>query len=416
MTTLQHRRKSELEALSVKAARAFVESGLHGIEAEVVLVLDHSPRMAPLYGDGSLQRLVSSLVALAMKFDDDGVVPVWTFSDEARDAGKIHKSDALEWVAKNVTAPPEARPGMRLPATRYAPFIDAIGQRYFPTEWAQAPTVRLVGDKLKRQVYDYPALAAPRPCPLLVVVVTSGDCEDAMETTRQLRRASRLPIFWQFAAVDPNPAAPAEFRFLRGIDKLTETHVDSCGFFIASDFEAEDLFRGLLGEFEQYLERPAARAMLVEPAAAATSDTNERLANDLLSLPEREAQKREALRLERARRRAEREQEDLAAAAHALAYPKVAPAAALDLDDDADDEQTGAAVLKKSVKRETLPYGEAVAGKPVLRRPATRAFDRHPDPPVPATSDADEDTVETPAERLQRIRARREARRSSSHD
>lgn len=430
MTTLQHRKKNELEASSVKASRAFVDSGLHGIEAEVVLVLDHSPRMAPLYLNGSLQTLVTSLMALAMKFDDDGVVPVWTFTDEARDAGKVQRDDVVEWVAQHVQAPATLRPGMRLPATRYAPFIDAIGQRYFPDEWAQAPKVRLVGEKLKRQVHDYPALIEPRPCPLLVVVVTSGDCEDALETTRQLRRASKLPIFWQFAAVNPNPSVPSELRFLRGIDKLTETHVDSCGFFVAEDFASEDLFRGLLGEFQHYLERPEVKAMLVTAVAEDTSDSNDRIiAQEFLSLPEREAKKREAARVERERRRAEREYQNALEAARQSAYPKVAPDADADeaLQQEASerqlaayyetepalDEVTVAALVRSPVKRETLPYGETVDGKRAIARPATRAFERFSDAPPPE-ADADEDTVETAAERLMRIRARREARRGGA--
>ena len=134
VTTLQPPRNRELEALSVKAARVFVDAGLHGIEAEVVVVLDVSPRMAPLWLDGSLQRITSSLMALAMKFDDDGVVPVWTFADVARLVGKMRREDYLAWVGENLEPPPLMRPGMKLPPSRYAPFIDAIAQRWFPRE------------------------------------------------------------------------------------------------------------------------------------------------------------------------------------------------------------------------------------------------------------------------------------------
>ncbi|MFO0747465.1 MAG: VWA domain-containing protein [Myxococcota bacterium] len=446
MTTLQPPRSRELEALTVKATRAFVDSGLHGIEAEVVVVLDVSPRMAPLYLDGSMQELVNALLALAMKFDDDGVVPIWTFADEARPVGKLRRDDYLAWVERHLQAPPLMRPGMRVPPSRYSPFIDAIAQKYFPREWATPPRTYQVGTKLKRTIHEYAKLAERRECPIFVIIVTSGDCDDPLETSRQLRRASHLPIFWQFAAVSPTEGQSPDFRFLRGIDRLTETHVDCCGFFEAGRLnDAEHLYGGLLGEFQRYVELPPVRAMLVDRSdaeAETPSESNDRISAHVLSLPESEAMRREQARLERERRRAERESHNEAELARAAAYPRVSPDAEAPDEEVADpaeappEPQPARPTTRPTprVKRETLPYGtEANPAPAPLPTPpprlnaSTRTFARYQTPvpraPEPAAVDAPasaaqhhddddlEDTVETAAERLLRIRARREARK-----
>jgi len=454
VTTIQHPRSKELEALSVKASRAFVDEGLHGIEAEVVVVLDVSPRMAPLYADGTVQQLLTALLALAMKFDDDGVVPVWTYADEARLVGKIRRDDYVSWVDKNLQPPALLRPGMKLPPSRFAPFIDAIAQRYFPREWATPPTTRQVGERLKRTVHEYASLIEPRHSPIFVIVVTSGDCDDPMETSKLLRRASHLPIFWQFAALATTEGQVPEYRFLRGLDRLTDTHVDACGFFEAEEFrDPEALFRGLLGEFHGYVAHDLVRKMLIPPAAPESlpDDSGERLVQEVLSLPAQEVAKRERARLERERRRAERERQSAAELARAPAWPRI-NTEAQDLPEPEPEPEAAAAPEPEAppaprpratpttrpqprVKRETMPYNpsaieEPPPAAPPPRRPqprpdtATRTFQRVPTPlpsvPEPAmvvdAEDPDdvEDTVETPAQRLMRIRARREARKHSS--
>jgi len=463
VTTLKPARNKELEALSIKASRVFVEAGLHGIEAEVVVVLDVSPRMTPLYADGSLQRLVTSLLALAMKFDDDGVVPVWTFADEARLVGKMRRDDFVSWVEKNLQPPPLLTPGMRLPPSRYAPFIDAIAQRYFPREWATAPVTRQVGDRLKRTVHEYAKLIEPRESPVFVIVVTSGDCDDPMETSKMLRRASHLPIFWQFAAVAPTDGEAPEFRFLRGLDKLNDTHVDCAGFFFADDFhDAERLFEGLLGEFQRYVEHPRVRQMVfAPPPSVAAEDSSDRVAQEVLKLPPAEQARREKARLDRERRRIEREQAAAEELARAHAWPQTSPGAehpepaehaerAAHPGEPAPSEPAASRPgpttrPNPQMKRETLPYqpqatraspapASSASSAPASSTPATPAAKRPQPPPrnnptltyeaVAMPSDGSvvlegfdpedsEDTVETAAERLARIRARREQRKGS---
>lgn len=420
MATIQDRRHRRLDELSVTASRAFVESGLHGIEAEVVVALDVSPRMAPLYAQGLVQGLATALLALAMRFDDDGTVPVWCFDGEARHLGEIKRQGYANWVRAHVPTPSEPDPAAPEPpaAARFAPMIDAIGRRYFPREWAAKGTAHVVGDKLKRQVIAYPGPLEPRAIPVFVIIVTSGDCADALETTRLLRRASHLPIFWQFAGLDPtrgDPNAP-RFHFLRGVDKLTDTHCDCAGFFEPGDpNDAEMLFSGLLNELPRWLELPEVRAMLQPSAPTPSSPDALAGLESLLVLPPVEAAKREAARVERERRRQERATIAAMELEQAAAWPTIRNDAEIDpegADPVIHTRTTQAGGVPRRVNVGTRPYIPSDGAPPVLppRRP-TVSFAAFVEPAPGTDAEDDETTVETAIERLARIRARRNARK-----
>jgi len=438
MSTIRDEKHRRLDELSVRASRAFVDSGLHGTAAEVVIALDLSPAMAPLFANGFVQELTTALLALAMKFDDNGRVPLWTFSEEAFHVGEIRQQDYRGWVDRNVPAP-RMVPGIGIMPTRFAPLIDAVARRYFPAEWEAAPTQRRVGDKLKRTVLEYATVNEPRPCPVFVLVVTSGDCDDLLETTKLLRKSSWLPIFWQFAGVDTSHGKnPGDFRFLKGIDKLSDSWVDNCGFFLPQvdplpedesaptksglvkrvrfELGEENLYAGLLNEFPRYLAHERVAPMLLAPAPTEQpgSDTGDRLDGLLMALPDKEAARREKERLEREQRRVERAALAAAELERAAAWPRIKAQAEAEVPVESEAEEP---IIRqrgdgpRRVHQETRPYQPEDGPVPRIptRRPTVSfsTFEAAPEP------EEDENTVETAAERLARIRARRNARKTS---
>jgi|GEM_PF-839684 len=263
MSTVHHADHERLRRLSISATRAFVESGLRGMDAEVVVALDTSRTMAPMYLSGGIQQLVESLLALALGFDDDGVVPTWVFGGhEATLAGTLDREEFAGWVARNV----DHAPHQLSEACHYAPLVAGIVRRYFPIEASRPITERKVGGALKKTIREYPKLIDPRPFPIFVIVVTGGECADPTETIQQIRRASQLPIFFQFAGISPAGIPKPEFAFLERLDRLSGRWVDNCGFFAPRDFtDPRELFGGLLNEFPSYLELARVQEMLIPP-------------------------------------------------------------------------------------------------------------------------------------------------------
>lgn len=428
MSTIRDERHRRLDELSVRAARAYVDSGLHGTAAEVVLALDVSDAMLAHYTSGLMNELTTALLALAMKFDDNGRVPVWAFGLDATHVGEIKKNDHRGWTDR------ELRPG-GAPKPRLGPLIDAVGRRYFPLEWDEPPRRVQTGGKLKRVQLEHATVREPRPCPVFVIAVTSGACDDALEATQLLRKASHLPIFWQFAGVGDD-----DFRFLKGFNTLAETWVDACGFFIPEigvvdprtapkagpsglvrrprfDIDEERLYTGLLNELPRWLDHERVKAMLIPPAQP-DDDTADDLDGLVLALPEKELARRERERLEREERRKRRAAEAEAELSRAESWPTIRAEAELEEPDAPDELVPEAQARERDGRRkmpDTRPYQPDDGPRPETKRRATVAFDASAlSAPAEDAERDDENTVETATERLARIRARRNARNAGT--
>ena len=216
-------------------------------------------------------------------------------------------------------------------------------------------------------------------------------------------------MFWQFAGLSASEGED-RFRFLHGIDKLTDTHVDCCGFFEPGDIgDTEGLYRGLLNELPRWHRTPQVQAMLVP--SEAPEDQEEGALALLMTLPPLEAAKRDRARLERERRRNERANMAAAEVEQAEAWPMIRASA----ENPEEDEPVVRARTDPGPKRVQLgtrPYMPSDGAAPRLppRRP-TVSFAAFIEPtPEPTSAEEDESTVETAIERLARIRARRSAR------
>ena len=69
--------------LDKKVEIALEKAGLRAHAARVSLCLDISASMGSLFRSGKIQSLIERLLTLAVRFDDDGAIDVFTFGSEA---------------------------------------------------------------------------------------------------------------------------------------------------------------------------------------------------------------------------------------------------------------------------------------------------------------------------------------------
>jgi stress response protein SCP2 len=228
----------------VKTAGVSLEKrGLGEHTARVALVLDISGSMAALYRAGAVQRLAERVLALGLRFDDDGVVDVFLF-------GKgVHRPE----------------PGLRLEG--HQQYIADLSRQY-PLEYDTRYGAAMAA---VRQAYfgDSRERVEPQPAqvPVYVMFLTDGAPSDKSVATKQIRAASYEPVFWQFMGIGPE----RQFSFLQRLDDLGGRYTDNADFFAVSQDDLmgrrpisdDALFDRLMTEYPDWLRRARAQGLLL---------------------------------------------------------------------------------------------------------------------------------------------------------
>ncbi len=227
----------------VKTAGVSLEKrGLGEHTARVALVLDISGSMAALYRAGAVQRLAERVLALGLRFDDDGVVDVFLFGEGVhRPEPGLRLEGHQQYIADLTRQYPLEYD------TRYGTAMAAVRQAYF-------------GDSRER--------AEPQSAqvPVYVMFLTDGAPSDKSVATRQIRAASYEPVFWQFMGIGP----ARQFSFLQRLDDLDGRYTDNADFFAVDQDDLmgrrpisdDALFDRLMTEYPGWLQRARAQGLL----------------------------------------------------------------------------------------------------------------------------------------------------------
>ncbi len=227
----------------VKTAGVSLEKrGLGEHTARVALVLDISGSMGALYRAGAVQRLAERVLALGLRFDDDGVVDVFLFGKD------VHRPE----------------PGLRLEG--HEQYIAALSRQY-PLEYDTRYGTAMAA---VRQAYfgDSRVRVEPQPAqvPVYVMFLTDGAPSDKAVATKQIRSASFEPVFWQFMGIGPE----RQFSYLQRLDDLEGRYTDNADFFAVSQDDLmgrrpisdDALFDRLMTEYPDWLRRARAQGLL----------------------------------------------------------------------------------------------------------------------------------------------------------
>ncbi|MBA3524394.1 MAG: VWA domain-containing protein [Geodermatophilaceae bacterium] len=238
----------KLLSLTKTAAVSLEKRGLSEHSARVALCLDISGSMHSLYRSGKIQKLAERILALGLRFDDDGQVDVFLFGRKAHEAGSLDISNHATYTDQMIKQFPLES------ATYYGLVMQMVRKHYFGT------------DELRRSPMG-------QPLPVYVMFVTDGSTGDKDRTRDQIIASSFEPLFWQFMAIGKSSmavtvggqapkkkkgrfASGGEFAFLEELDNLEGRYVDNANFFAVEDpatIPDEALYELLMGEYPGWL-------------------------------------------------------------------------------------------------------------------------------------------------------------------
>lgn len=187
--------------------------------ARVSVVLDISGSMEVLYKNGSIQELLTRLLPLALRFDDNGELEVFIFNTICTQLNPMTLRNYKDYVQCEITSKGHHACG----GTKYAPAVNLTIDNYNDGS----------------------------PYPAFIIFITDGDNSDKEETDLAIRTSSYYRNFYQFVGIGGE-----NFSYLQKLDDLNGRQVDNTAFVKVSDFAQltdEELYAKLLDQYPQWL-------------------------------------------------------------------------------------------------------------------------------------------------------------------
>ena len=102
--------------------------------ARVALAMDYSGSMSNLFRNGSVQETVSRLLPIALRFDDNGELESWLFSNGSERLAAVTKDNYSTYVRKVMN-----KANMSMGGTNYAPVLKEMVSYYKDIEPSEVP-------------------------------------------------------------------------------------------------------------------------------------------------------------------------------------------------------------------------------------------------------------------------------------
>lgn len=169
----------------------------------VGLVTDVSGSAQWMYDQGIIQDTLDRLLAVSLKFDDNGEMDVWTFHNTFQRLDTASAADYGTYVKNKILNGRTSLWG----GTSYAPVMQDVVRFYFEDEVVQKKSGGFLGFGSKTQTTT---VAKDKNSPALCLFITDGVNDDKTQALRVLQNAVNHPVYWMMVGVGD----PKHFDFL----------------------------------------------------------------------------------------------------------------------------------------------------------------------------------------------------------
>lgn len=190
-------------------------------KARVFVQMDKSGSMSSQFRNGSVQAILTRLLPLALRFDDNGELEVYLFDVNCEKVQSMTLQNYENYVKDMILNKGKGPCGR---GTNYAPAIN-------------------------QAVNDY---NDGSPLPAFGIFITDGKPDDKTATNRAIRDSSKYKIFFKFVGTGNID----EFEYLEKLDNLDGRPVDNTAFIRVKDFAKltdDELYDLLLDQYTDWL-------------------------------------------------------------------------------------------------------------------------------------------------------------------
>lgn len=199
------------------------------VSARVGLVLDISGSMVSLYKNGTVQEVVERILAVACKFDDDGVLDIWVYDNEYSRLPSATEKDFEHYVQNHIMNNKKIH---KFGRNNEPPVMEDVIRKYTAEENS--------------------------PLPAFIIFINDGGVVKSIK--KVITESAVQPIFWQFVGI-----GNSNFEVLERLDTMEGRVVDNANFIHIEDISKvsdETLYSQLLNEFPLWLKEAADKRII----------------------------------------------------------------------------------------------------------------------------------------------------------
>ncbi|MBN8202488.1 MULTISPECIES: vWA domain-containing protein [Bacillaceae] len=211
---------SSISLLKKSAGIVLEKKELTNVTARVGLVLDISGSMRKLYKNGTVQRVVERILAVASQFDDDGALDIWVYDNEFSRLKPVTEHDFEGYVDQYILNNDLIH---KFGRNDEPPVMEDVIQKYTSEDISKDPA--------------------------FIVFINDGGCKRTIK--KPVVASSDKPLFWQFVGI-----GDSNFEVLEKLDEMDGRYIDNANFFHIKDVETisdNELYDLLLNEFPDWL-------------------------------------------------------------------------------------------------------------------------------------------------------------------
>jgi hypothetical protein len=226
----------------------------------VGLALDVSGSAQGLYTGGIIQKTVDRLIPVAMKFDDNGELDMWSFANGFDRLENASASDEGSYVQEQILENDEITLWQ---GTEYGPVLNDMINFWFPKTSTVQQVVeettgffgKLFGKKVEAapvaQTATHDSHGQSVALPAMGILITDGENSDRAYAAQVLKASQNVNVYWQLVGV-----GKSSFNFLEQQADL----LPNVGFvnLHSLDISDDDLYNALIApEFLEWVKTRA---------------------------------------------------------------------------------------------------------------------------------------------------------------
>lgn len=160
----------------------------------VGFVTDVSGSAQWMYDRGIIQNTLDRLLAVALKFDDNGEMDVWSFHNRFDRLETASAADEKTYVKNEILSKASLWGG-----TSYAPVMNDVLTFYFKDEVVEKKSGGFLGFGGKTE--KVAVAKTDKTTPALCLFITDGVNDDPAKTLQVLKEAVNYPVYWMMVGV-----------------------------------------------------------------------------------------------------------------------------------------------------------------------------------------------------------------------